>query len=110
MEAIIRQQNGINPTELNEESYIEYCRLYLIQRVYEVLSSYGVEYGNIYRLINAIDPSYFDSLITETGKILLINKIYSIFMATYNMEISREYLYQHAENLAKYNPSLYRGN
>ena len=68
---------GINPKELNEDSYVEYCKLYLIQRIYEIIPAIsGTEYKHISTLINCINRDMFLSLNTETGRILLLNKIF----------------------------------
>ena len=100
--------NGINPKELTPETYDIYCRLYLIQNIYEVIPATSLlNYGHIFKLINSIDPLLFDNFSTHTGKLLLLNQIYATFMAV-EVELSREFLYEKLTFLANNNPSNVR--
>ena len=86
--------NGINPRDLTPETYDIYCRLYLIQNITDVLPvTCMINYGSVYKLINSIDPVLFDDFRSHTAKLLLLNQIYSMFMAV-NVELSREFLYE----------------
>jgi hypothetical protein len=99
---------GVNPRELTPETYEHYCRLYLIERIYEVIPGTSTtSYGNVAKLINCIDPILFENLNLETNKLLLLNKIYSLFMSASNEEISREFLYKQVSHIASYDPALY---
>ena len=100
--------NGINPRELTPETYDIYCRLYLIQNINDVLDATCIlNYSHVYKLIYSIDPILFDNFTTHTGKLLLLNQIYSLFMAA-NTELSREFLYQKLTYLANNHPSVAR--
>lgn len=97
--------NGINPKELTPETYDIYCRLYLIQNINDVIPvTCLLNYGHIYKLINAIDPILFKDFSSHTGKLLLLNEIYSTFMS-FNVELSREFLYNLLTHLAENNPA-----
>ena len=99
---------GVNPSELTPETYVYYCKLYLIERIAEVIPSTSItEYGDVCKLINCIDPILFKNLQLETNKLLLLNKIYSLFMEGTKEELSREFLYEKVCHIAKYNPELY---
>lgn len=91
------------PSDLNKTTYEEYCRLYLIERINDVIPSLTskITYNGIYRLINIIHSDLFTDLDNETTKIILLNKIYSLFMAQYNEILSREYLMDHLNHLSK---------
>lgn len=100
--------NGINPKELTPETYDIYCRLYLIQNINEVIPITAmINYGHVYKLINAIDPILFNDINTHTGKLLLLNQIYAMFMSV-DVELSREFLYEKLTFLANANPSNLR--
>lgn len=108
MEVRVVNNPGIDPRELNEDSYVEYCRLYLTERLYEVTPVTAIfNYGNISRIIKCINRDMYLNLNTETGKLLLLNKIYSLFMEG-NQAYDREFLYKHMCHLANYNPKLYK--
>ena len=99
---------GVNPRELTPETYEYYCRLYLIERIHAIIPATSpLNYGNVAKLINCIDPILFENLNLETNKLLLLNKIYSLFMSATNEEISREFLYKHVSHIASYDPALY---
>ena len=94
--------SGINPKDLTKETYYVYCRLYLIQKIHDVIPiSSLIEYRHIATLINGIDPFLFMNLHIETNKILLLNHIYSMFMSL-NAELSKEFLYDIMVHLASY--------
>lgn len=97
----------VNPAELTPETYEYYCRLYLIERIYEEIPITSVlEYGHVAKLINSISSTLFKNLQLETNKILLLNKIYSLFRSASNEEISREFLYEKMVHLASCDPYL----
>lgn len=99
----------INPKELTPETYIHYCRLFLTERVFEVIPQGSTtNYGHISKLINCIDPILFKNLNLETNKVLLLNKIYALFMEATEEQLSREYLYNKITQLASYDPALYQ--
>ena len=101
--------NGVNPRELTSDTYHYYCRLYLIEKIYEVIPvTSEIEYGHITKLINCIDPVLFKNLYLETNKLLLLNQIYALFMEATNESISREFLYEKMVHLANYDPALYQ--
>ena len=96
--------NGINPKELTPETYDIYCRLYLVQNITEVLPvTCTLSYGSVYKLINSIDPILFMDLNTHTSVLLLLNQVYSLFMAM-DVELSREFLFEKIDYLVKNNP------
>ena len=98
----------VNPRELNETTYYYYCTLYLTERIYEVIPvTSDIQYGDVAKLINAINPELFERLYVETNKVILLNQIYSLFMQASNEELSREFLYNHVTHLSKYDPELY---
>ena len=81
----------------------------LMQELYSVIPpSAELYYDNVFKLINLIDPELLDceNLINETTKILLVNQIYSIFMAS-GHEFSREFLFEKVNHIANCNPLLY---
>jgi hypothetical protein len=98
----------VNPAELNEETYDEYCRLYLIEKIYGAIPvTSPVGYKHVAKLINCIHPSLFKNLQTETAKLILLNKIYSLFMQL-DVELYRAFLYEQVTHISKYDPLLYR--
>ena len=99
----------VNPKELTEDTYEHYCRLYLIERIYEIIpSTSNLEYGHVSKLINCISSSLFKNLQLETNKIILLNKIYSLFREATNEIISHEFLYNQMVHIASYDPALYK--
>ena len=99
----------INPKELTPETFEYYCRLYLIERIYEVIPvTSEIQYGNVCNLINSVDSILFNNLQIETNKILLLNQIYALFMQLSNEALSREFLYEKVSHLASYDPVLYK--
>ena len=97
----------INPKDLNEDTYEYYCRLYLIERIYEIIPATSeIEYKHVAKIINSIDTILFKNLYVETNKILLLNQIYSLFMQLSNEEISRVFLYERITHLASYDPAV----
>lgn len=85
--------SGVNPSELTKETYFKFCRLYLIQEINKVIPiTCPIQYRHIFKLINSISPALFDSLHTETGKVILLNEVYALFMSV-EAELSREFLY-----------------
>ena len=102
--------NGINPKELTRETYLEYCELYLIDKIYAVIPiTVPLSYNNVSKLIGCINTHLFLTLNTETSKLLLLNRIYTLFMEAGNFELSKEFLYELVKNLdvSNYNPKLY---
>lgn len=102
--------NGINPLELTKETYIEYCRLYLTDKIHAIVPIGSLlEYRHVSRIIKLIDSNLFLNLNTETGKLILLNKIYSLFMEAGNHQLSREFLHKLLDelDLSEYNKSLY---
>ena len=98
----------INPRDLNKKTYVEYCRLYLTEKIYEQIpATCPLKYNHVSRLINCINPIMFDNLTVETNKILLLNKIYSLFMVT-DVELYRPFLYELIMHISGYNPELYK--
>ena len=96
----------INPKELTEDTYEYYCRLFLIERINEVIPiTSEVQYRHIVKIIHSVNPILFEKLHLETNKILLLNEIYSKFMMVTNEELSREYLYKQMVALADVDPS-----
>lgn len=99
----------IDPTELNEETYVVYCKLYLIERIFEVIPSTSlVQYRHVSKLINSINPILFNDLNTETGKLILLNKIYSTFKSGTNEDLYRPFLYEKISHIAQYDPKLHK--
>ena len=99
----------VNPKELTPDTFKYYCRLYLIERIYEVIPVTSmIEYGHITKLIYCVDPILFKNLHLETNKILLLNEIYCLFMENTNQELSRQFLYEKISHLASYDPALYQ--
>lgn len=108
MEQTNQTVSGINPKDLTEETYDIYCRLYLVQKINEVIPvTCLLNYGHVYKLINSIDPVLFMDFKSHTGKLLLLNKIYSLFMSV-NVELSRQFLYEQISYLADNNPAYYK--
>lgn len=108
MEQTNQTVNGINPKDLTEETYDIYCRLYLIQNINEVIPiTCLLNYGHVYKLIYSIDPVLFDDFNSHTRKLLLLNQIYSLFMAV-DVELSREFLYEKLTYLADNNPAYHK--
>lgn len=97
---------GINPKELTKETYEHYCRLYLIQKIYDALDT--AEYKVVANIINSIDAVLFNNLQLETNKLLLLNEIHSLIMANMDVNLSREFLYDKMVHLANYDPALYQ--
>ena len=95
----------INPKELNTVTFKYYCRLYLIEKIYEYLPDTSpVEYKNVANIINSIDSVLFEDLNTETNVVLLLNQIYSMFRSLANEELPRPFLYEKIKHLASYDP------
>ena len=88
----VKVQNGVsvsrvNPKELTPETYEHYCRLYLIENIYETIHSTScLDYGCVSKLINSIDPILFKNLNLETNKLLLLNKICNNFNASFAID------------------------
>lgn len=98
---------GINPADLTPDTYEYYCRMFLIERIYEIIPIVSnIQYGDVSRLINRVDSILFKDLHLETNKILLLNRIYCLFMESTNQMISKEFLYEKVSHIAKYDPAL----
>lgn len=92
----------INPKELTRDLYLQYCRMYLTQKICEVIPSTSPT--NEYHVkcsIEGVDTVLFDHIDTETGKLILVNAIYQMFTYVTEEELSREYLYELVSNLAE---------
>lgn len=103
----------INPKEFTNDTYVDFCRLYMIERMHEVTPiNTMLDYKTITRLINSFEYSRWLKLINDTEKIVFINKIYNLCMAQTNgiEHYSREFLYDHLTYLATMYPSLNRGS
>lgn len=97
----------INPKELNEVTFKYYCRLYLIEKIYEVIPSTSqVQYKDVANIINSINTVLFEELNKETNVILLLNQIYSMFLSITNEELSRVFLYEKIKHIASYDPAI----
>lgn len=100
----------INPAELTPDTYIHYCRLYLIERIYKMCPiTSGINYGHVSRLINMMDYKLFRNLNIETNKVILINYLYSLFLSCLEIELPKDVLYTYAEHFASYDPNLNKG-
>lgn len=97
----------IKQDELTPETYLYYCRLYLIEHISNNVSS-NINYGIVSKTIHRIDPILFKNLNLETNKILLLNQIYSFFMEE-NERISQEFLYEKISHIANYDPEINKG-
>lgn len=103
------KRGQIDPRELNLETYYEYCQLYLGERIYEQIPiTSPIDYRTVMKVLDCVSDVLLDNLNTETGKIILINKIYSLFRKICDVELSREFLYEQAVHLSKYDPSQYK--
>lgn len=102
-------QGMINPKELTPETYRLYCELYLSQKIYEVIKpvSKDTNFRMVSRIIDCISASLYDNLNLETNKVLLLNKLYALFLQNLNLEISKEFLYNLVDHLANYASIMY---
>lgn len=83
----------INRNEFTKETYVEFCRLYLNDKFYkEVPITCPLEYRHISKLINTISSTMFMDIRTETTQLVLINKIYSLFLSI-GVEYSKEFIH-----------------
>lgn len=102
--SIPQNVSGVNPLELTKETYDKFCRLYLIQEINNVIPiTCPIQYRHIFKLINSISPALIDSLNTETGKVILLNEVYALFMSV-DAELSREFLYDTIEYIVSKYP------
>ena len=89
--------------QISYEAYLK--RLYLIEKIYEVIPSTSmVQYKDVANIINSINSVLFEELDKETNVVLLINQIYSMFLSITNEELSRVFLYEKVKHLASYDP------
>lgn len=99
----------INPQELTPETYKIYCVLYLSEHIYNLIKDKtDVKYARVKRIVDATESVLLDNLHTQTNKVLLINKIYSLFLEYENIQLPKEYLNELVCYIASMNPS-YRG-
>lgn len=88
------RNTSIKKEELTMETFIIYCKLFLTEKMFnEVPAVSPLNYGYLNMLINSIETVLFTSINTETGKLLLANKLYTIAKSLTGEEFSREFLY-----------------
>ena len=98
---------AIKAEELTKETYPIYCRMFLTERMYkQVPITSPLNYGHIFTLVNGVEKVLFEQLNTETGKLLLTNRLYSMVMALTGEEFSREFLYGLVEEIASCMPDM----
>ena len=91
----------LNPNELDYNSYLEYCQMYMTDHIHENIESAFVSYADISKLINSLGLTMYEKLTTESGKIIVLNKIHQSFKRV-DIDISREFLYGLINHLAQY--------
>lgn len=97
----------IKPEELTAETFPIYCRMCLTEEMYKVLPSTSpLNYGHINNILSIVENSLFKHIDTETGKLLLVNRIYSLVKSVTEEEFSREFLYELVEELSNYMPDM----
>lgn len=95
----------INRDEFNKETYVEFCLLYLKDRFYkEVPITCPLEYRHISKLINTISSSMLLDIQTATTQLILINKIYSLFLSI-GVEYSKEFIHDCINHLINNYPT-----
>lgn len=102
-----QMNSPIDPKDLTEDKYIDFCKMYLTERIHEVIPPTELLYRHVSKLIKCIRPVLFKDLYIETNKILLLNKIYSLFMEV-DVELSRAFLYEKVSYIAQYDPKLHK--
>lgn len=97
----------IKPEEMTKEMFVIYARLYLTENMFKVVPSTSpLQYGHISTIINGIERVLFEKINTETGKLLLVNKVYSLIRSLTGEEFSKEFLYSLVETLASCMPEM----
>lgn len=94
----------INPKELTPETYKVYCEMYLGQKIYDVIkpSVSNVSFRMVTRVIDCVNYSLYNNLHLETNKVLLLNKLYTLFLQNMNIELPKDFLYNLTDHLAEY--------
>ena len=101
------RNTAIKSEELTPELFIVYCKLYIADNMYKQIPvTSQLNYNHISMLMEAIDDTLFRNINTETGKLLLANKIYSLVMRVSGEEFSREFLYKLADDLSQCMPEF----
>lgn len=98
----------LNPADLTADTYIHYCRLYLTDKIWALCPvASPINYGHVSRIVGLIDYKLFKNLNIETNKVLLLNYIYSTFLACTDYMLPKDKLYEFVDHLRTYDPSLH---
>lgn len=102
-------ESSINPMHMDEESFHDYCKLYLSEKIYnKIAEEYLVsDYSIIYNTISDIPDRMYDNLIDETGRIILVNKIHSLLFQMNINALSLDFLYELVCTISKYDRRQY---
>lgn len=104
----------INPKDLTAETFQIFCELHLTEQIWGVVKGQvpiimigeEVKYRHISKIVGCINPILYEGLNTETGKLLLLNQIYRLFMQLADIELYRPFLYEKVNYLASCHPSV----
>ena len=78
---IFNYVSGVDFKNFNESTYEYYCRLYLIEEIYEIIPvDSEIDYGIVAKIICSLDPILFTRLNTDMGKVTMANEISRLFM------------------------------
>ena len=97
----------IKADELNIDTYPIFCKMYLIQQINDYIQPNMIlTYLDVSKLINSIIDVYFLNLSTNSGILLLSNKLYQTFMCV-NMQLDRQFLFGLVSHIAQYSKVEY---
>lgn len=100
------EKGKIEKEHLTRSSYIEFCRMYITENIFNELSvNYPITFLDISSKIKRIRNDMFSDLGTETSKMLLLNKIYYLFMEL-GFQLDKDFLYQKVNYITEFNPRL----
>lgn len=106
----------INPKDLTAETFPIFCELHLTEQIWNVVKTQvpvinlqdQIRYSHVSRIIGRINPILYEGLHTETGRLLLLNEIYRLFMQIAEIELYRPFLYKRVNYLASCNPKNFK--
>lgn len=95
----------IKKEEMNMEQFIEYCRLFIVNNIYKQLPATSMlDYNLLTTTVNSISSTMFKGIDTETGRLLLANKLFSVIKCVTDEDYPIEYLYDMVASLADCKP------
>lgn len=104
MEVKLSNTGYASKEEMTTELYPLFCRLCITERIYKSLpSDTECTYGDVASFVDCVNSILYENLNTETGKVILLNEIYNLFMRI-NVELQKNLIYEIVDYLASYYP------